>query len=302
MKRWTRIILKWIGGLLLAALAVGLLGLLALYYTTESMLNKEYDIQVQPLVISSDPQLIERGKHIVTTRAFCTECHMEDLSGSVFDEGFLMARLVTPNLTSGKGGIGAEYTNEDWVRALWHGVGRDGRTLLTMPSDYFNTLSASDLAAVIAYVRSVPPVDKEYPETTIGPLGRLFILQMPEILPAQNIQHEAIRIPAPEPGVTVEYGKYLSTNCALCHGKNLAGGDEIAGAGVNLTPGGSLGSWSEADFITAMRTGQTPDGRTLDRELMPWPSLGMMTDNELKAIWLFLQTLPAVMSTPTPAP
>ena len=131
-------------------------------------------------------------------------------------------------------------------------------------------------------------------------MGRVFILQMPFILAAQAIDQEAPRPPEPQPGVNVEYGEYLATNCSICHGENFAGGGE-AGGGVNLTPGGDMLNWSEADFITAIRTGETPEGKSLDRDLMPWKDLGKMTDDELKAIWLFLQTLPPVMSTPTPA-
>ena len=60
----------------------------------------------------------------------------------------------------------------------------------------------------------------------------------------------------------------------------------------NLTPGGGLARWSEADFINTLRTGTTPDGRQLDNEFMLWEDIGLLTDDELKAIWLYLQSLP----------
>jgi mono/diheme cytochrome c family protein len=105
----------------------------------------------------------------------------------------------------------------------------------------------------------------------------------------------------PEPGVTVEYGEYLAHLCALCHGKDFAGID-TPGGGLNLTPAGDLGSWSETDLIQTIRTGVAPDGKQLDQEMMPVGIWSKLSDDELKAIWMFLQTVPAVqtpVTTPT---
>ncbi|MEZ4675954.1 MAG: hypothetical protein R2932_17140 [Caldilineaceae bacterium] len=66
--------------------------------------------------------------------------------------------------------------------------------------------------------------------------------------------------------------------------------------GPNLTPGGALASWTEADFITALRTGRTPDGRELSAA-MPWRGYAQMTEIELRALWAYLQTLEAQAST-----
>jgi hypothetical protein len=201
--------------------------------------------------------------------------------------------MVIPNLTSGKGGLGSIFTDEDWIRAIRYGLDTDGTSLLGMPSEYFYEFSDSDLAAIIAYLRSVPPVDREHPTTRLGPMFRWFILTEPHALPANLIDHSAIRPPEPAPGVTAEYGKYLANVCRMCHMDNMAGGDE-PGQGLNLTPGGDLAKWSEEDFMKAMREGVTPTGKKLDPMLMPWQSMGKMTDDELKAIWLYLNSLPPV--------
>jgi hypothetical protein len=71
-------------------------------------------------------------------------------------------------------------------------------------------------------------------------------------------------------------------------------GEDGPPPGPNLTPGGELGNWSEADFMAALRSGQTPSGKTLDPEQMPWTSFSNMTDSELQAIWAYLSTLPAL--------
>jgi len=99
-------------------------------------------------------------------------------------------------------------------------------------------------------------------------------------------------------GVTAEYGQYLVNiaGCQTCHGAELAGGkdpDPAAPSAPNLTPGGELNVWSEADFIQVLRTGITPTGRQLS-DYMPWKSFGKMSDDELRAIWLYLESLPAL--------
>ena len=61
----------------------------------------------------------------------------------------------------------------------------------------------------------------------------------------------------------------------------------------NLTPGGELAAWSEQGFFTTMRTGMTPEGRILNDD-MPWKYFGQMSDDELRAVWMYLQSLPAL--------
>jgi hypothetical protein len=90
--------------------------------------------------------------------------------------------LSFPNLTAGAGGVGATNSNEDWVRAIRHGVGHDGRGLLLMPVRLFYYLSDEDLGALIAYLKSLPPVDNELPMTNLGALGRVMLVlgQVPQ--------------------------------------------------------------------------------------------------------------------------
>jgi cytochrome c553 len=115
-------------------------------------------------------------------------------------------------------------------------------------------------------------------------------------MPAEEIDHEAARPSAVPPDVTQAYGDYLvrTAQCRTCHGPDLAGGrdpDPKAPPAPDLTSDGDLSQWSEADFIIAMRTGKRPDGRLLNR-FMPWRFLGQMTDDEMKAIYLYLHSLP----------
>jgi len=109
----------------------------------------------------------------------------------------------------------------------------------------------------------------------------------------------------PDIGANVEYGAYLAaaTGCTGCHGADLAGvphidpDDPASLPAPNLTPGGELGRWSEADFIQTIRTGVSPHGHELDPESMPWEAFARLDDEELKGLWMYLQSVPAVSST-----
>ncbi|GAB4410946.1 MAG: cytochrome c [Anaerolineae bacterium] len=288
-------VFKWIGFILGGLVGLVALSLVVVYSITEAQLNKTYEVTVSPIAIPTDAAAIERGKHLATTVGFCTDCHGANLAGQVFDEGLLVGRLSVPNLTTGQGGVGDTLTDTDWVRAIRHGLRADGRTLIDMPSNYYYYLSDTDLAAIIAYLKTLPPVDNELPSNMMGPLVRVFMLQDPSLLPGQVIDHTGPRPAAPRVAVTPEYGQYLANACRVCHGDNLAG-EPGAGAGQNLTPAGNLAHWTEADFIQTLRTGVTPEDRKLDPELMPWDQVGRLSDDELKAIWLYLKSLPAVSS------
>lgn len=181
-----------------------------------------------------------------------------------------------------------------------HGVDRDNKSLIAMPSNELSFLSDEDLGTIISIIKNTPPVDNVLPQTRLGPMGRVFLLQNLPLLTAEFIEPDAPRAAMPEPGVTAEYGKYLAQLCSLCHGKDYSGSAE-PGGGLNLTPAGDLANWSEADFITALRTGLTPNGKKLDPEMMPVGIYGKLSDDEVKAIWLFLKSLPPVV-VPTPTP
>jgi mono/diheme cytochrome c family protein len=292
-----RKILKWTGIVL-----VGLIGLLALafvvlYVVGGAKVNKKYDVPVEAIFIPGDAEAVQRGEHIATIY-ICTRCHTENLSGELSFVVPGMVSIPTPNLTSGAGGVGDFYTDEDWVRAVRHGVGHDGRGLFIMPSSTFHYLGDEDLGALIAYVKSLPPADNVLPERRIEPIGRLMMAAgMFPPLAVDQIDHTSPPPAVPEQGVTAAYGGYLSRTCTECHGSDLNGkpfgppGQEVPTP--NLTPGGEMASWSEEDFFKTMRGGVTPAGRQLNEE-MPWKYFGQMSDDELRAVWLYLKSLPAI--------
>jgi mono/diheme cytochrome c family protein len=157
-------------------------------------------------------------------------------------------------------------------------------------------LGDEDLGALIAYLKGIPPVDNSLPERRIEPLGILmFGAGLFPPLAADQIDHAQQISAPPQPSATAAYGQYLSRTCMECHGVNFNGalfgppGEEIFTP--NLTPGGELAFWSEQEFLTTIRTGRTPSGRQL-KEDMPWKYFSQMTDEEIRAVWLYLQSLP----------
>ena len=288
-------LLKWIGIILAGLLGLLIVAAVTLYFVGGAKLNKKYDVPVETVSIPSDATAIQRGEHLATI-FLCTRCHSEDLSGQVYFEEPGLLSIPTPNLTAGDGGVGSYYTEKDWVRAIRHGLGPDGRALFFMLSNAYQYLGEKDLSALIAYLKSIPPVDNKLPERRIEPLGDLMMgagLFPP--FPADQIDHSRPVPVQPLAGATAAYGEYLSHTCTECHGTNFNGapfgppGQEVFTP--NLTPGGELGFWSEQDFFTSLRTGRTPSGHQLNEE-MPWKYYGQMTDEELRAIWLYLQSLP----------
>ncbi len=300
-----RKILRWSVILLAAGLGLALTGVVAIYLLAEAQLSQVYDLPPETIAVPTDAESIARGEHLTNVIFFCATCHGENMSGQVLGDDWLTGRLAASNLTPGQGSAVRDYSDSDWAIAIRHGVLPDRKAGMYMMSNKFNHISDADVGAMIAYYRNLPPVDNELPETQLGPMGRFFLLQNPSaMLPALLVDHTAPRPPAPEPGVTAEYGEYLTHLCTLCHGEDFGGGrGEGPPPGPNLTPGGDLATWTEDDFIRTLRTGVTPDGKELDPEAMPWKTFGQMTDDELKAVWLFLQSRPPLESpTPTPAP
>lgn len=275
----------------------GLVGLIALLVIGGAQANQTYDIPIETISVPTDATAIQRGKHLATIY-ICTDCHLENLSGELSFAIPGMLSIPTPNLTSGAGGVGSFFTDEDWKRAIRHGVGYDGRALFVMPSNTFHYIGDEDPGALIAYLKSLPPVDNEMPTRRIELIGRVMMAAglMPP-LAVDRIDHSNPSSVAPEPGVTIAYGKYLSYTCTECHGPNLNGAPfgppGLDVSTPNLTPGGLLASWSEAEFIATLRSGVTPEGYRLNEE-MPWKNYDQMTDEELKALWLYLQSLPVL--------
>lgn len=290
-------VFKWVGIVLGSLIGLILVLSAVLYFMGNSRLNKKYEVPPSNITIPTDSASIEFGKHRAET--LCQGCHGADLSG--IDRWFNappLGNIDSANLTSGQGGIGGEFTTEDYVRAIRHGIDREGQPIFMPAVASTAHLSDEDLAAIIAYLKTVPPVDHTVGERHFTPLAKILLAAgMLGKLPAESVSHD-VHVTAPATGATAEYGEYLvnTNDCRVCHGQNLNGGPfpdpTIKKISPNLTPGGELSAWSEEKFINTIRTGKTPGGHELDPALMPWKDYRNLYDDELKAIWLYLQSLP----------
>lgn len=296
MKSTLRKVLKWTLRSLAAVVVLALVAYGVIYFITEKRLSATYDVDVAHLTIPTDSASIAMGKHIISTRG-CQDCHGKDLSGKVFIDDPGLGRVVASNLTAGKGGVGGEFSAEDWVRAIRHGIGTDKKPLKVMPSNEFYDISNADLANMVAYIKSLPPVDNELPDHNLKPLARVLFVAGPlaGLTTADKIDHTKEVVDKLTPAVTAEYGKYLAVTCSGCHGKDYKGQEmPIPGmkASANITSTGDVGKWTESQFLAVLKTGKRPDGRQLDNKDMPWEMTRNFTEDEIKSIYLFLQTLP----------
>lgn len=281
------------------ALFAGLLILLmvTLHFVGAYRLDHAPAVPARPVRTAADESSIERGRHMADITG-CTTCHAANLGGIVRDDAGGLY-LPNPNLTSGLGGVGGDYTDADWERAIRHGVGKDGRTLIIMPSIGFSHLGDDGLGDLIAYLKSAPPVDNDLGERRIGfPVSLIFGVLAYGEMGVNLIDHEAVGVEPPEASVSAEYGEYLTNlgSCRDCHMANLAGnyGQSQAPRGPNITPGGDLGNWTAEEFATALQTGLLPDGRVISTAIetgMPWPTYANMTEDEVAAIWSYLSSL-----------
>ena len=168
-----------------------------------------------------------------------------------------------------------------------------------MPYELFRHMSDEDLASVVIFIRSLPPVRSELPPTKIPFLFTRLIQTAPQ----------PVTEPVPEPDLSApaKHGAYLAKigTCSDCHtplnpkfqpipGMDLAGGNLISAvASANLTPDASgIGYYDEALFIQTIRTGYVR-ARKLN-SAMPWWIYDHMSDDDLKAVFAYLRTLKPV--------
>lgn len=284
-------VLKWtaifIGGLIGLVLVTGLI----LYALGRTRSSKAPEFAAVTLPADNNASLVARGEHITNAIVGCAGCHGVGLKGKHFPIPGPIVNMAAPNLTKGKGGVG-DNTPVQWQQALIGGIGRDGRSLMVMPSHAYARMSQTDLAALIAYLGTIPPVDNELPPRKLGPFGGIMVGAGIFPLETGRIAKTNPKPSTVPPGATKEYGHYLIelATCTECHGEDFQGTK-----GFGTVPPPSLRTkartWTEEEFRNTLRTGRTPDGRALKGDEMPWPFYANMTDEELKAIWLYISSL-----------
>ena len=289
MRTWRRRIGFAAGGL--AAVLVLALG--GIYGMSAAAVGTGHEASAHALDVAG-ADVAEGGRLAVVYG--CTDCHAADLGGKVMIDDPAFARVIASNLTAGR--AGGALTDDQFERAVRHGVGGDGRALYIMPSSEYTYLSDADVANLLAYVRTIPAVERELPARSFGPVGRLMVTlgKVPAQNDLINADPSARHLSKPTTAEPLRLGHYLTRLCTGCHGPDLAGAPAHgpdAPPGANLTPAGNLGRWSLEDFRTVFATGRTPEGKQLDPYAMPWNVIGQASPEEIEAIWTYLQTVEA---------
>ena len=255
---------------------------------------------------------MRRGEYLVHGVMGCMTCHSKydenaetpvmlskEGAGSIFEEGSI--RLVVPNITSDpETGIG-KWSDDAIARAIREGIAVDGRTLVpVMPYELFRHMSDEDLASVVVFIRSLPPVHSELPQTRLPFLLTRLMQSAPRPVTEP--------VPEPDRSTPTRQGAYLAemAHCRDCHtplnpkfqpipGMEMAGGNPIGKEVVsaNLTPDPSGIPYYDAPlFLAVMRTGYV--GARKLKQVMPWWVYRNMTDDDLKALFAYLQALKPV--------
>ncbi|WP_254560166.1 c-type cytochrome [Dyadobacter diqingensis] len=312
MKRFLKIV-----GIILAVLILAAVG--AATYVKTALPNVG---EAPQLVIEKTPARVERGKYIANHVSVCMDCHStrdwnrytaplagnfggggEKFSRDLGFPGEFYAKNITPYGLS-------QWTDGEVFRAITTGVSKKGNALFpVMPYHAFGQLDTEDIYSIIAYLRTLEPVKHDVPAAVADFPVNILINTMP-----------AKAVPATKPAEsdTLNYGKYLVTaaSCVMCHSQMEKGqiveGSEFGGGmefkipsgtvrSVNITPDKKtgLGLWNEDVFVKRFKmyadSGYVPHaiGPKDMNTPMPWTMYAGMKESDLKAIFAYLQTLPA---------
>ncbi|HVE60793.1 MAG TPA: cytochrome c [Chitinophagaceae bacterium] len=270
---------------------------------------------------------IARGDYLVNNVAACVDCHSkrdfkyfagpvvpgsEGMGGEPLDNklmhgipGVLYPKNITPDTSTGIG----SWTDEELIRAITLGINKKGDTLFPlMPYAHYNMLPKQDILDIIAYLRTIKPINNTVP-------GRKLFIPISMAYPP-NLKTELDKNIRPAEADRVKYGEYLVTmaDCRTCHtpmnergeqGEAFIGGmtfntPAFTVTSANITPDSltGIGAWTEQMFVEKFKTYRKDEGYKYDpgrqNTMMPWTLFAKMKDDDLKAIYAYLRTLKPV--------
>ena len=302
------------------AIVLVVLVLCAVTYVTTALPNVG---EPENIKVELTPTRIARGKYLATHVAVCVDCHsphdwtklggpMDTTrlggGGEKFDAGVgFPGSVVVPNITP--------YNLKNWtdgeiLRAITTGVKKDGSAIFPlMPWKFYSKMDREDTYAIIAYLRTLKPVEATHPKATLDFPLNILVHTMPQKAEPGKL---------PDAKDSVNYGKYVvsSAGCMDCHSQDNQGeylpGLEFAGGkafkvgaatvrSANITPDKAtgIGNWTREQFVTRFKTytnsATAPTVKSGEfQTIMPWWNYSGMTDTDLKAVYAYLQTLKPV--------
>jgi mono/diheme cytochrome c family protein len=321
MKKLVRIVL----GVVVLIVLVAACGL-AYFFLSYPKVPPAADVKIK-----SSPEILGRGQYLAEHVSLCLDCHSERewdkfagplKSGSFGKGGEAFDKTVDPNFPGAvyaknitPAGIGA-WTDGEVLRAVVNGVSRDGTPLFPlMPYPHFAQMSEDDVHAIIAYIRTLKPIENPVPDRS---------LDFPLNLIVRTIPGPAAHKPRPQATDKIAYGEYMvnAALCSECHtpmdsqgqplpGKAFAGGNVFKHPTLgyrvvtaNITPDADtgIGSWTEQQFVDKFKGFETPNDAILSEAeqrqntAMPWTRFAGMTREDLGAMYAYLRTLQPVVN------
>ncbi|HUZ59458.1 MAG TPA: c-type cytochrome [Hanamia sp.] len=272
------------------------------------------------LHIALTPERIQHGEYLANHVSLCMDCHStRDWSkysgpmipctngkgGELFDEkvgfpGTFYSKNITPANIK-------DWTDGEIFRTITTGEDKFGNALFpVMPYHYYGKMDKEDIYDIIAYIRSLPPIENKVPDRSIDfPMN--FIVNTIPVKASFTVK--------PPKSDTIKYGAYLvnAAACMECHTPVKKGQviPELAFSGgrdfhmpngvvnsANITPDKTtgIGGWSVEQFVARFKAYENPANLPAMaanevNTIMPWSMLGGMDTSDLRSIYAYLQTL-----------
>jgi hypothetical protein len=304
-------------GIVLAILVLAVVAFITYVKTALPDVGEAADLKIE-----ATPERIERGRYLANAVNLCMDCHSTrdwtKFSGPItpgtfgkggerFDQkmgfpGVYYSKNITP------AGI-SRYTDGELYRVITSGVNKEGKAMFpVMPYKYYGKMDDEDIYSIIAYIRTLEPMENTIQESVSDFPFNVII----NTIPAKGTPEKR-----PDPSDRLAYGKYMTnaSGCIECHTRvdkgqiipelAFSGGREFAfpdgsiirSANITPHPSTGIGKWTEEYFIQRFKAyadssyvaPSVAPGEF--NSIMPWTMYANMTAEDLGAIFTYLQSV-----------
>ena len=260
---------------------------------SSGILEKHYARPDNPLAVPVAGADVKDGERLAHMDG-CFACHGQQLTGRVLFTGPFGTKLVAPNLTR----VVRKQSDAQLATVIRYGIRPDGTTLINMPSTRFLASSDQDIAAIIAYLRTLQPLPDATPASSWG-LGGRVLLAMHFFRVTAESTNTTMRGPRLTPTEPMALGRYLTqSQCATCHGRNLKGDPEESSPDLRF----SLKHYSQDVFERFFTTGVGRRGHGT-RVMTPLikSQFHYLTGADVDALYRYLSLPAGAVTSMTPA-
>jgi len=273
-------VLRW-SAYLVGGVAVIVVGAALFIWAAADVKLSEDTPQPERLATPTPAQLADGPRQLRVLG--CLSCHGDTLQGDLFMDEPGIAKIYAPNLTQ----VAAKASDQQLAQAIRQGIGHDRRPLLVMPSEGYQFLTDSEVAALISAIRTFPKGGREMPVATFGTKGRVG-LAIGKFHTAPELVETYRSSPIPDFGPQFAAGRHIvAVNCSECHGPGLGGQEVKPGS---IAPDLSIaGAYDLDQFRTLLRTGVPPSGKKLGMMAnVARDDFSHLNDDEIAAIHAYL--------------